>query len=760
MAPKLVHAFPKLGSGLLCLIPWFGFAGFLSLIPEISEGGVPTASFDWVPSLGVSLSFRVDGLSLMMALLILGIGGFIVPYAKGYLDGHPQLNRFMGYLLFFMGSMLGVVIADNLILLFIFWEMTSISSYLLIGFKHESDESRRNALQALLVTGIGGLALLAGLILIGLESGNWTLTEVLADSKKGLGGLPSFELIAVLLFLGAFTKSAQFPFHFWLPNAMAAPTPVSAYLHSATMVKAGVYLLARFSPPMAGEPLWHDTLTWIGAITMLVGAGLGLLQKDLKKILAYTTLSVLGILTFFIGLGSKKMMLAAILFLIGHALYKATLFMVAGSIDHSTGTRNVNQLRGLRKIMPWSAGAGLLAAFSMAGLPPFFGFLGKEYSYKGLLDIGSGMIIFLIIAMIANIVLMGLAFTAGLHPFWGNKSEASYPKEHAHEVSIWMLAGPIVLSVCGFLFGLLPHLIQEPIIGPAVASLIGKPYDHLELSLWHGFNLPLLLSGITISAGIFLYVIRKPIWSTIFSKEINWFGPEKIYFLVMDGILSLAKAVTLLLQGGKLRNYMFLTVGSIIGFVAIELFLTQEFMGSLTFENVSVHEASLVLVMAIAAVVSVVSKTRITTIIALGVVGFGVALLFAFFSAPDLAITQVLVETLVVVLFMFVIYRLPPFRNISPNAVKVVDALFCLGVGAVVTSLVLSAQEIQMQPSISDSFAQSSYMEAHGKNVVNVILVDFRALDTFGEITVIGIAALGVIALIQRIYTKKEEVEQ
>ena len=420
MCPILFPSFGNRVGWLLSLAPFFVFGNFLYLLPEVSKQGAIQYALDWVPSLGVSIDLRLDGLSLLMGALITGIGGFILLYASSYLKGHHHLGRFFSYMLMFMGAMLGLVLANNLILLFVFWELTSISSYLLIGFNHEDQKSRKNALQALLVTGLGGVAMLAGFIMLGQSAGTYLISELEQMAEHHL-----YLPILTLVLLGCFTKSAQFPFHFWLPNAMAAPTPVSAYLHSATMVKAGVYLMARIYPSLGGTDYWTYTLLIAGAITMLLGAWKGLFQTDLKKILAYTTLSVLGILTMLLGVSTELAVQAAIIFLLGHALYKAALFMVVGAIDHECKTRDVTLLGGLYKIMPFTAMAAMLAALSKAGFPPFFGFLGKEYVYKTGLS-GSAFdvlsLVILSVAFVTNVILLALALKVGMHPFLNSKT--------------------------------------------------------------------------------------------------------------------------------------------------------------------------------------------------------------------------------------------------------------------------------------------------------------------------------------------------
>lgn len=754
LLPWALQRLPRSAAHLTCLIPWAGFISLLMTIPTIRKGGVLTADLEWVPSLEMSLVFRLDGLALLMGLLITGIGAFILTYACGYMGGHAQARRMYAYLLLFMGAMLGMVLADNLILIFIFWELTSISSYLLIGFNHESEKARKNALQALLVTGLGGMALLASFILMNLVTGANSFSELLATD----GALAESSLylpILLLFLLGCFTKSAQVPFHFWLPNAMVAPTPVSAYLHSATMVKAGIYAMARFSPVLGEPAIWGQLLTIFGGATMLTGAVMGLLKTDLKGILACSTLSVLGILTLLIGQQSQLMFQAAILFLLGHGLYKAALFMTAGAVDHATGTREVTQLRGLRHVMPWTAAAALLAAFSKAGFPPFFGFLGKEYLYKAnLAHPDSGMFV-LGAAMLTNAILMSLAFKAGLHPYWGKRG-MDLPKE-PHEVGWAMIVGPLALALTGLACGLFPGVLERPLIESAVSAIQGRPAD-LKVALWHGFNLPLLLSALTILAGFFLYSIRRSLWAFLIKlRPEPLVGAEGIYQWLLNSVLNFAGWQTRVLQSGKLRNYLLIIIGSSISLLAFKLLRLGGLPADFPAFQPTFLEFMLVLSLIVSVVVAVLAKSRLMAILALGVIGFGISLIYMLYSAPDLAITQVLVETLVVVLFMFVVYRLPFFQTHSSRSVRLFDAGFSISVGAVITIMVIKAQHLQLHPSISNLLAEASYLEAKGKNVVNVILVDFRALDTLGEITVLAIAALGVVALMSRDFKSDKE---
>ena len=752
LAPTLHRLFPNASGWILALGPLATFGYLFNLLPVVNQGSAGVQSIEWFPQLDISLSFSIDGLSLLMGLLICGVGTLIFLYAQGYLKGHPLQGRFFCYLMLFLAAMFGVVTADNLILLFVFWELTSISSYLLIGFYHESEASRWKALQALLVTGLGGVALMAGLILLGIASGSWSIAEIIK------GDIPLTEhtlypAILILVLLGAFTKSAQWPFHFWLPNAMAAPAPVSAFLHSATMVKAGVFLLAKMHPILGEAFLWTMLLTCAGAITMLLGAINGLLETDAKKILAYTTLSVLGMLVMLLGLGTDLAVKSALLLLLGHALYKATLFMCAGSIDHETGTRDVRVLSGLRSVMPFTALAAGLAALSKAGFPPFFGFLGKEYVYKTgtYLDEFSWMI--LIIAMAANIMLMALAFKVGIHPFWAKKSDQPLPKA-PHEAPLSMLIGPVILALAGLLFGLFPGPIATPLIAPAVQAVAGHSTD-FTLSLWHGFNLPLLLSALTLMGGMILYVLRHKIWMKVGDRPPIRYSFDVLYEKAFKSLIALAGWQTRILQSGYLRRYLIIILSSTTLLIAVELVLFGGLPQGCDLFSASLIEWTVAVLILMSIVIIVTTHSRMTALLVMGVVGFGVALIFSMYGAPDLAITQILVETLTVVLFMFVIYRLPRFRNFSPKKTRILDGCFASMVGIVVTLLVLKAQNLEIAPSISGQFGEWSYALAKGKNVVNVILVDFRALDTLGEISVLAIAAIGIFVLVNGRLNKK-----
>jgi len=737
LSPLVIKLFGYKAGWGLSLFP-FGVCLWIALQDPST---VLVESMPWYSALGASLDFRLDGMGRLMGLLVTGIGGMIILYACGYLSKAPVLGSFLLILFAFMGSMLGLVLSDNIIVLFVFWELTSITSYLLIGYHHESLESRKKALQALIVTGLGGLALLAGLVLLGFTANAWTLTE-LTEHQTLITESSFYPTILILVLLGAFTKSAQFPFHFWLPNAMAAPTPVSAYLHSATMVKAGVFLLAVMSPILGGTASWQTSLMFFGGVTFLLGAIRGLFKTDLKSILAYTTISVLGLLVLLIGLDFKGAAQAAVLFLLAHALYKGSLFMVAGIIDHETGTRDVTRLAGLGKLMPITAAAGLLAALSSAGFPPFLGFLGKEYVYKAGLEIGILTPTFIIIAVAGNALLLALGFKAGLHPFF-SKGVADTPKK-PHEAPILMWLGPISLAVTGTVLGIFPGLISSSLISPALSSIRNAPLE-VEISLWHGINLPLILSVVTVALGISLYLSRRYFWKWSQSDAKPMIPEaENIYNATLDGVIRFSKWQTRVLQSGKLRNYLLIIISSIAALLTWKLgatFTTEIQPPSL---ELSMYLVPLIILMIASTIFIVASNSKATALLGLGILGFGIAIIFAYYSAPDLAITQIVVETLTIVLLFLTISRLPQMRRISAKRTIWVDAGIAAVVGILASILVIQATLVQLSESISGQMGDWSYTIAKGKNVVNVILVDFRALDTFGEIAVLAIAALGI----------------
>ncbi len=730
---------------LVALLPASLTVYFASNTNLIASGGRLVTTFDWAPSLGVRLTFYLDGLSLLFALLICGIGALICIYAGGYLAGHKDLGRFYLYLLLFMGAMLGLVLAGNLLALFVFWELTSISSYLLIGFEHEEREARGAALQALLVTGGGGLALLAGLVLLGQVGGSYEMLDLVGRGDAVRSSALYFPILLLVL-AGAFTKSAQFPFHFWLPGAMQAPTPVSAYLHSATMVKAGVYLLARFSPVLGGTDEWAGIVTTVGAVTMLVGGVLALYQTNLKLLLAYSTVSALGTLVLLLGLGTDYAIKGAMVFLFAHALYKGALFMIAGAVDHETGTKNVEQLGGLRRLMPITASVAVLAAVSLAGFGPVLSFIGKEMLLEAVLQAEQFRALLVTVAVLAGALFVTVACVVGVRPFFGELKET--PKL-AHEAPAAMWLGPAALAAAGIIIGLLPGIVASTIVAPSAASVLGRA-EPVELTLWHGFNPALALSVVSVVVGLLLYRgwtrLRQ---ATSWTERAFAVGPARWYDLLLRALDRTAGALTAILQSGYLRIYLLIIIVTTIALVGHTLLNFIEFPTAFFQMDVRFYEVCLAVLILSAAIAAVRSRSRLGAVASLGVVGFGVALVFILFGAPDLALTQFLIETLTVILLVFVLYHLPGFATITKKPARLRDMVVAGSFGALITTLILFAENVRVEPTVSNFYAARSLPDAHGRNIVNVILVDFRGLDTLGEITVLSVAAIGVFALLK-----------
>ncbi|MBO9366797.1 MAG: DUF4040 domain-containing protein, partial [Roseiflexus sp.] len=661
-APWLHRLAPRHAGWLAALLPFVLMIYFISLVPTVAGGEALRFSYAWVPGLGVNLSFRIDGLSLLFALLITGIGTLVLIYAGGYLANDPMLGRMLTLLLIFMAAMLGIVTSDNLIGLFVFWELTTISSYLLIGYKHEYEKARKAALQSLLVTGIGGLALLAGIVLLGQITGTLELSEML---KRGdtVRAHPLYSSILALVLFGAFTKSAQFPFHFWLPGAMEAPTPVSSYLHSATMVKAGVFLLARLNPVLGGTEAWQLLLTFFGSATMIVGSFLAVQQTDLKRILAYTTVSALGTLVMLIGVGTDDAIKAAMVFTLGHALYKGALFQVTGSVDHETGTRDISHLGGLRTAMPITAAAAMLAALSMAGLPPMLGFIAKEVQYKANLSEP----ILIGVALLTNILTVVAASFVSLRVFTG---QPVHTPKHAHEAPLSMWLGPVALALGGLGAGLFSTQIGNLLIGPATGSVLGK-VKAVELVLWAGIEgaagQALALSGVTLLAGIGLYYARS-IFPRIAAATapLAALGAESWYHRTVNGMLLLAERQTRVLQNGYLRFYIGLIITTTLILTGLMLLVGRVTITiPQNWTDVRVYELAVALIILSATAFVLRATSRMAAVVGLGFVGYGTALTFLLFGGPDLAITQFAVETLSAILFVLVVYRLPRFGNLS-----------------------------------------------------------------------------------------------
>ena len=686
-----------------------------------------------------------------------GIGALIVVYAGGYLAHHEQLGRFYVQLLAFMGAMLGLVVADNVFVFFIFFELTSFTSYLLIGFYHTEEGARRAARKALIVTGGGGLALMAGLILLGTVTGTWEFSQML-DLGATVQGHPYYLAIFVLVCAGTFTKSAQFPFHFWLPAAMVGPTPVSAYLHSATMVKAGVFLLARLHPVLGGTALWTGTLGLVGGFTMLMSAWLALRYTDLKQILAYTTVMVLGLLTMLLGIGTEAAITAMVTFTVVHALYKGGLFMMAGNIDHETGTRDLLELGGLRGAMPWTMTGGVATGLSMAGIPLFFGFIGKELIYEAALHTEAWVPLVLGVSVLSNAALVGSGLLVGLKPFIGEVKGAFTREPHEAPLSMWL--GPLLLGGLGLAFGVYPGLIDHSLLQAAQAGILQESHE-VHLALWHGLTPALMASLVTFALGFALYAYWESLYESVFMRGLGAVfgrGPGEVFERGLYGVARLSDAVTRTVQNGRFRWYLFATFSAILVLVGGGL-LAGGIAGEASFEGtIRYYEAALAALIVLAALVAVRTHDRFVAILTLSVGGYGVALLYLLFGAPDLAMTQFAVETLTLILLVIVIVHLPGIQGEEPLGVRLRDGLVAAGCGALLTIIMSAVVDAPLNRRLSEYLAEKSYAEAQGHNIVNVVLVDFRGFDTMGEITVLTIAALGVYVLMRMPRRKKPEL--
>lgn len=734
----------------MALLPLCIFVYFCMQVPHVLGGNNIYKTISWVPELGIDLVFHLDGLSLLFALLISFFGFLIMIYAYGYLENHPLLGRFYLYLTLFMTAMLGVVTADNIFCLFLFWELTSISSYLLIGFNQDQKESRTSAWQALIVTGAGGIALMGGLLLLSLTTGNNTFSDMVQDNSHYASHTLYLPALLLIL-LGCFTKSAQFPFHFWLPNAMAAPTPVSAYLHSATMVKAGIYLLARLSPVLGGTDEWLTILTTVGGATAVLGALLALQHTDLKAILAYTTISALGLMVMMLGVGSTLAVEAMLVFLLAHALYKGTLFLVAGAVDHSTGTRKISALQGLGSSMKYTAVAATLAALSMAGVIFFFGFIGKELLYEAALESSAFNWLLLGINILTGVVFVAVATMMSYRLFWYKTSQST---PLLHHVTPYLYLPPLLLGLIGLTFGLVANILPAPVLERAAFSIIPGHDIEVELSLWHGFTPVLGLSLLTLLLGYLLYRNIHGLhrsahkWNGLYR-----YGPNNLYHKGFKGFLKGAKRFINLVQNGYLRNYVIYIVLFFCGLMLFVLWrdalVVNLRLRAPILDEIRIYELVL-FVLVIAALLFILgTRSRLTSIVVMGLVGYSAALFYVLYGAPDVAATQLLIETLTVVIFVLLLHKLPAFWYVSHQFRKYKFIFISILFGSVMTYTMLLVQQNAVDSELKEFYGKASYLEAHGKNIVNVILVDFRGIDTLGEITVLAVAVLGIFALLR-----------
>lgn len=736
LVEKLATWFVLLPLGLFCF--------FLYQTYLLFQGEVLFYHFQWIPSFNVNLTFHLDGLALLFLLLITGIGTLVFAYTRAYLHGDPKLHRFYAYLSIFMGAMVGLVSADNLITLFVFWELTSISSFLLIGYKNDDAESRKSAIIALAVTGLGGLFLLGFAVYAGVIYDSLSIQEIL-KSDLMYGG--SSIAMMLMLFGAAFTKSAQFPFHFWLPGAMKAPTPVSTYLHSATMVKAGIYLLLRFNPMFESMELWHWLLLSVGGITMLYAAFQTLFHVDMKSVLAYSTISALGIIVFLIGIGGNYALSAAVAFILAHALYKATLFMVTGIVDHQTGSRDISKLNGLGKVMPTIMIIGILAALSNAGAPPFFGFIAKDLIYEGTLHSSNLQIALTILAILTNMLLIYAGFAVGLKPFLG-KSTNYQTKVVAPKFSLYW--PPLITAVLGLIIGIVPYVAEQLHYNAAVS--VGAK-DLSPIKLWHGFNTILILSLGTLVLGSLIYFYWKPDTSKIEKiQRFYRFSPKSIFQNMYSYFLRLSLFFTKTAQNGYLRNYVLMVVLALLVAMSVHVFTSpKDYIDNVVFTKLSFNEITLAIMLVVSTLFAVFSKSRLAAIAGLGVLGYAVCFVFVFYSAPDLALTQFSIDTLTVILFVLVLYNLPPYLRLSEPKRRYRDLGIAGLFGIFMTLVTLEAyvESTQRNSNLAHYFNENSYVLAKGKNIVNVILVDFRGADTLIETVVLAISAIGVFGLIK-----------
>jgi len=721
-------------------------------IPAVFAGETLIERWSWMPQAGMDLVFRLDGLGLLFALLILCIGLLVIFYARYYLSAEDCMGRFYSYLLLFMGAMLGIALSENIIQLLIFWELTSLASFLLISYWQNRSAARQGARMALAITGAGGLAMLGGFILLGHITGSYELSVILASGDL----IRDHELylpMLILVLLGAFTKSAQFPFHFWLPNAMAAPTPVSAYLHSATMVKAGVFLLARLFPALSGTPEWSWLVGSVGLITFLLGAFIALFQHDLKGLLAYSTISHLGLITVLFGIGTPLAAIAGVFHIINHAIFKASLFMAAGIIDHESGSRDMRKLNGLWKYMPHTTLLAMVAAASMAGVPLLNGFLSKEMFFA---EAVSASTYFKLGWLLPALITLGGIFAVAysfrfIHDVFFNGEPVDLPRT-PHEPPRWMKIPVEILVALCLLVGILPALSVEPMLRVAAAGLLQAPLPVFDLAIWHGFSPALLMSVVALIGGGLLYALRRPLFA-LHERYCDRLQGRLFFDAMMTALIAGARGISRALDGDSLQRLM------LVFFITTLLLGGSGYLSSgsplsgnrtlLPLDAISLLAASGMMLAAIATVV--LHRQRFSALVLIGAVGLVMALIFVKFSAPDLALTQLSVEIVTIVLLLLALYFLPqqPLRESNYSRVWRDGLLAGLaGSGAALLTWSVLSRPYQ---SIADYFIDNAKPGGGGYNVVNVILVDFRGYDTLGEIAVLALAAFGIFAMLEHL---------
>lgn len=778
--PILYRFFKRLHLGWFVLpIPVVIFIYLLSLIHTTMSGNTVMKTLNWMPHFGMNFDLYLDGLSLLFSLLISGIGSLVVLYSIGYLSKSEQLGNFYCYLLLFMGAMLGVVLSDNVIILYLFWELTSFSSFLLISFWRERKASIYGAQKSLIITVFGGLSLLGGLILLSIPTESFSIHYMIQHMSE-IQNSPYFILAMILIMIGAFTKSAQVPFYIWLPDAMEAPTPVSAYLHSATMVKAGLYLIARTTPIFAISEGWIWTITIVGLITLFWASLNATKQQDLKGILAFSTVSQLGMIMSMLGIGAISYhfegadsqlyvagFTAAVFHLVNHATFKGALFMVTGAIDHATGTRDVKKLGGLLTIMPISFTITIITALSMAGIPPFNGFLSKESFLEAMINVTQANlfslstlgIIFPIIAIVGSIFTFVYSIKFIMHIFFGEYKPQSLPKK-AHEASVLMLISPIILAVLVITFGLFPNILAGSIIAPAATAISQMSIDTPEYHLFHGVT-PAFISTLVIYVIGILLLLSFSYWIRLLHKQPSIMTFNYWYDQSGNKLPMYSENMTDSYVTSHLRHNLVIIFGMLI-LIALVTLISMPF--TINFENVSSirpFEVCIVILLMVAAILVVFATSRLFSIIMLSVVGYSVSVLFIFFKAPDLALTQFVVESISTALFLLCFYYLPNLNRYNEKlSFKWTNALISAGVGLVVIVIGLIAYGNRHFDSIAQYYKDHVYDLAHGQNMVNVILVDFRGMDTLFESSVLGIAGLGVYTMIKlRLKQKNQSSE-
>jgi multicomponent K+:H+ antiporter subunit A len=723
----------------------------LSLMPAVFAGETFHFSVDWLPALGLNFSLMLDGLGFLFSLLILGIGLLVILYARYYLSAQDPMGKFYCLLLLFMGAMLGVVLSSNVLLLVVFWELTSLSSFLLIGYWRHRADARQGARMALTITGAGGLAMLAGMLLLGHIVGSFELTEILPAAER-IQAHPLYVPMLVLVLLGALTKSAQFPFHFWLPHAMAAPTPVSAYLHSATMVKAGVFLLARMFPALAGTEEWSLIVGCAGAATFVFAAYVAFFKHDLKGLLAYSTLSHLGLITLLFGLGTPLGAVAGVFHIINHATFKASLFMAAGIVDHEAGTRDIRRLGGLRKYMPYTAVLAMVAAAAMAGVPLLNGFLSKEMFFAEVLTVapfGEGWMWVLPVAAVFGGIFSVAYSLRFIHDVFFGKESPDMPKK-PHEPPRYMKVPVEILVALCLIVGVIPSIVVGGLLATAAGAVLLGQLPYYSLAVWHGFNVPLLMSAVALGTGIFIYTQRRHLFR-LHDKVFPRLEGKAVFDALLTALLALAQGITRRMDNGSLQRYLLLIVLTTVVLGALPLLAAGWPVGTLALTPVSpVAVIVWALLIATSLGVVVLHRRRLAALVIVGVVGLIVSIAFAYFSAPDLALTQLSVELVTTILLLLALNLLPKESPIDSSTLRRlrdggIAVLSGVGVAALVYAVL--TRPFAFDPT-SGSHLLLSKPGGGGTNVVNVILVDFRGWDTFGEITVLGIAALGIYAML------------